>query len=111
MTINEVIRSALSIFNDPVEFEVYQGTEKIYWVFNYAALGADYGDDQPNHERFLVQVHLFAPLNINVVQRVKKAKKALVSAGMTRPNETPVSNKDGRHIVLECEYVMGVEDG
>lgn len=109
MSVDKRIRDALLPLGLPVENSVYQGTAKSYFVFNYQSLGADFGDDGPAHERFLVQVHLFAPLGENVTGRVREAKRALCAAGFTWPEVTNADDADGRHRVLECELAEGVE--
>lgn len=109
MTVDEKIRTALIGFGDPVENSVYQGTAKQYYTFNYSTLGIDFGDDAPQHERYLVQVHFFAPLKVNVTSRVRQTKKALADAGFTWPETVNNTDDDGRHIVFECEIAEGVE--
>ena len=103
MSVDKKIRDALLPLGLPVENSVYQGTAKEYFVFNYTSLGADFGDDEPGHERFLVQVHLFTPLSVNVTARVRAAKRALFGAGFTWPDVENADDADGRHRVLECE--------
>ncbi len=110
-SVDEKLRNALLPFGDPVENAVYQGKEKQYYVFNYSTLAADFGDDGPVHERYLVQVHLFTPLGENVTKRVRDTKRALFSAGFTWPATENASDEDGRHIVFECETAEGIEDG
>lgn len=110
-SVDEKLRNALLSFGDPVENAVYLGKEKRYYVFNYSTLGADFGDDSPGHERYLVQVHLFAPLWENVTKRVRDTKRVLYKAGFTWPDTENVSDETGRHIVFECETAEGVEDG
>lgn len=109
MTIDKRIRDALLPFGDPVENEVYQGESERYYTFNYSALGTDYADDAPQHERCLVQVHFFAPLSENITARKRATKEALFRAGFTWPETQPASDEDGRHIVFECEIAEGVD--
>lgn len=110
MTVDARIKAALEPFGDPVENVVYQSTEKQYYTFNYSTLGADYGDDAPGHERYLIQVHYFAPLNVNITQRVKETKRALAAAGFTYPETVNATDEDGRHIVFECETAGAAEE-
>ena len=109
MTVDARIKAALDVFKDPVENAVYQGKAERYYTFNYATLGTDHADDAPQHERYLVQVHFFAPLNFNHTKRVRDTKRALFDAGFTFPDTTSASDEDGRHIVFECEIAEGVD--
>lgn len=109
MTVDEKIKAALDPFGDPVENSVYQGEKKRYYTFNYSAHGADYGDDVPQHEKYLIQIHFFAPLNVNITQRVKDTKRAIAAAGFTYPETVNSTDEDGRHIVFECETVEAAE--
>lgn len=110
MTVDERIKSALDPFGDPVENGIYQGKEKQYYTFNYSTHGADYADDVPGHEKYLVQVHLFAPLNVNLTHRVRETKCALVAAGTTYPETVNATDEDSRHIVFECEIADAAEE-
>ena len=109
MTVDEKIKAALDPFGDPVENSIYQGKEEQYYTFNYSTLGTNYGDDTPQHEKYLVQVHYFAPLNVNITQRVKETKRAIVAAGFTYPKTVNGTDEDGRHIIFECEAVEAAE--
>lgn len=109
MSVDAQIKAALSGFGDPVENAIYQDKAERYYVFNYSTLGAGYADDNPIHERFLIQVHLFAPISENITSRIKETKKALSDAGFTWPSTTNASDEDSRHIVFECETAEGVD--
>lgn len=104
MNINQTLKAALSAIA-PAEADVYEGKNAIYITFNYDTIPANYGDDEPEHERVLVQAHLYAPLGFDTVKKRRGIKKALASAGMTWPTCINASDKDGQHIVFECEAV------
>ena len=108
MSVESILKNVLAQFGDPVENGVYLGKAERYYTFNVATQGDDYADDAPQHERYLVQVHLFAPLTFNYIARRKMTKIALMAAGFTWPECTDASDADGRHIVFETEYVDGV---
>lgn len=80
-----------------------------YFVFNYSSFGADYADDDPNAELYLVAVHLYAPLASNISGIIKQAKRALHDAGFLWPETINASDNTGRHIVLETEYAIGAD--
>lgn len=109
MEINEILMNTLTHIFSKVAPHEYVGKEKTYCVFNYFTLGDDYGDDNPGHERYLVQIHLFFPLPTNSLSTIKQTKRALADAGFTWPSTTDASDEDGQHIVLECEYAKEVD--
>lgn len=103
MTIDERITTALLPFGDDIENVVSTSRKGQYYAFNYTTIPADHGDDAPQHERHLVQVHFIAPLGMNISKRKKETKQALFHAGFTWPATTDVSDEDKRHLVFECE--------
>lgn len=112
MSIDEELQTTLMALGAPVKNAVFLNDEDVlcteaYITFNYATVGMNYADDEPQCEDYLVQVHIFAPLNVNTTGLVRKAKRALSSAGYTWPETTNASDSNGRHIVLECEKVSG----
>ena len=90
----------------PTADGVYKGAATEYIVFNYTELPADFADDDAAHYRYLVQVHLYAPLEKNT-----RAYRRVVAAGFTRPTVTPASDEHGQHYAFECEIAGGVDDG
>ena len=109
MNVNALIKAALDPFGDPVEYGAYVGAAETYYVFNGSTLGSDYGDDEPGHERHLVQVHFFCPLKVDALIRQKRTKQALFAAGFTWPSMIDATDTESRHYVFECEYVAGVD--
>lgn len=95
----------------PTADGVYKGSATEYIVFNYTAIPADFGDDDAAHYRYLVQVHLYAPLEKNTREYRREISRRLVEAGFTRPTVTPASDAHGQHYAFECELAGGVDDG
>ena len=91
----------------PTADGVYIGAATEYIVFNYTELPADFAE----HYRYLVQVHLYAPLEKNTRTYRREISRRLVAAGFTRPTVTPASDKNGQHYAFECEIAGGVDDG
>ena len=56
-------------------------------------------------------VHLFAPLDVDCVERVEETKQALFRAGFTWPRCVDATDQDGQHYVLECETVEPIQGG
>lgn len=108
------IVAALSPFGDPVEKStLYAAAGKRprrYYTFACQSFGADFGDDGPGCERWLAQVHLFAPLAENCIRRARETKRALFAAGFTWPDMTDATDQDGQHYVFECETAAGVQE-
>jgi len=102
MNINQTLRAALSPIA-PAEADAYEGRKGVYITFNYDTIPDDFGDDEPEHERVMAQVHLYAPLGVDTLNKRRAIKRALVSAGFTWPRYTNASDKDGQHHVFECE--------
>lgn len=113
VSVEEKIVSALAPFGDPVEksllYAAAQDLPPQYYTFSCASFGADFGDDAPGCERWLVSIHFFAPLYGNISRRVKATKKALSQAGFTWPSTTDAGDQEGQHIVFECEIAEAVE--
>ena len=85
----------------PTAADIYKGEATEYIVFNYTTIPADFGDDDAQHYRYLVQVHLYSPNEKNTLAYRREITRRLLSAGFTRPTITPASDKDGQHYVFE----------
>lgn len=114
VSVGEKIVAALAPFGDPVEasllYAAAQNLPPIYYTFSYSSFGDDFGDDEPGCERWLVNVHYFAPLyNEDIDERVKRTKRALFQAGFSWPRTVDASDQDGQHIVFECEIAEEIE--
>jgi hypothetical protein len=94
----------------PTADSVYKGAATEYIVFNYTELPADFADDDAAHYRYLVQVHLYAPLEKNTSTYRREISRRLASSS-ARPTVTPASDKNGQHYAFECEIAGGVDDG
>lgn len=114
MSINERLIAALSPLGFPVVPDLYTGEEPVYLTFNYDIVGALFAEDAPQMDRYLVQVHLFAPFGRNLVGTRRQIRRLLLQAGFTWPDvvdagAATASEQDvGQHIVFECELEEGV---
>lgn len=122
MSVNSKIIAALADEEvGIVEPGIYTGSAETYYTFNFDSMGTNYADDEPNHERYLVQVHFFCPAGTNSLARRKLTKQRLYAAGFSWPSETQVepgekssSSADTdsvlrQHYVYECELMEEVE--
>lgn len=110
MNVNQKIIQALDVLA-PIEAGVYTGDADTYFTFNYTTMGDAFSDDEPGCERYLVQAHLFCPLQANSLEMRAGTKARLAAAGFTWPSETPAEDKSGQHYVFECETAEAVSDG
>jgi hypothetical protein len=104
--IDDLIKSAV----DPIVPcfpDVYEGSELTYSTYNYNELPVSHGDNAPEAVRYLIQVHLFAPTGTNAATLRRRIKNALLGIGCTYPTATNMSDADGQHWILECDYVDG----
>lgn len=111
MSVNSRIRAALASLNEPVQANTYVPTDpsERYFTFNVSTMGADFADDEPGHERTLVQLHYFCPTGFDTVARVREIKRLLFAAEFTWPSVTPAGDANGQHIVFEFECAEGAE--
>lgn len=108
MTVDECLMATLAPFGVDIDNSVGFSKHDRYFTFNYNTLPAAFADNAPHYERYLVQVHFFAPLNENVSRQKQQVKKALFDAGFTWPSTEDASDENGRHIVFECEIAEEV---
>lgn len=109
VSIESQIRTALASFEHKVYPDTYNGSDKTYFVFNHNTIPDDFGSNQPNHERALIQVHLFCPHTFDSVKLRKDIKLALLGAGFTYPSMTNASDEDGQHWVFEFQVAEATD--
>lgn len=90
----------------PTVGDQYEGDADTYIVFNYNSVPSDFGDDEPGHEVFSVQVHFYCPGGANNLSQRCRIKTALTAAGFTAPSYVNASDKDGQHHVFECQLAQ-----
>jgi hypothetical protein len=104
--VNKIIIAALKPFGLPVAENIYEGTKKEYFTFNYAddAVG-DMGDDVPQAYVAYMQIHYFCPLEKSYADMKRRIRKALIAAGFTPPEVVDASDLADRtrHLVFECD--------
>ena len=106
MTAFQNIVEAIKGFGYPYEPDLYTGTDKKYFTYNYADDRGDlYGDNEPGTIIASVQVHFFLPIGENFIREKNKIRKALFQQGFTYPEATIETEKENeiRHIIFECD--------
>ena len=110
-SIDKQLVSALVQFGYDVEKIPYTGSNKQYFTFNYATIPLNHSDDEPEYEKYLIQIHLYAPIGVKVTSLVKQVKVALHNAGFIYPETEDASTADERHIVFETENAEAIDYG
>jgi len=109
MTLEKRVRTALAGIGWDICNTVYRGNSDRYIVFQHSDTAEWHGDDAPIAARALCTVHLFAPVEFNVLATELAAKRALFAAGFTWADREDASDGDSTHIVLEFEDMVPVE--
>lgn len=105
----EEIKRILDPIGIPVSQTSYKGSADTYLLFNFTTIPSAFADDAPHYERYLMQIHLFAPITQSTTALEKEIKERVFRAGYTWPSRTDATddNKSAtgaeRHIVLETE--------
>lgn len=101
--IDACLREVLLPYGLEIETPIYRGTANKYITYNYTTVPESFGDDAPEREKYLIQIHLVTSLNDNIHAMVRSIKKALSEADFSYPESCDISSADERHIVLETE--------
>ena len=81
-----------------------------YLIFNATSMPHVFADGEVPYERYICQLHLFAPRAKNTVKLRKQIKKALYAAGFTWPHVEPANDEDGAHYVFEFQGLESTEE-
>lgn len=109
ISVDKRLKSALNPLGYEVAKNIYQGSDATYIVFNYNTIPAHHGDDEPEFDRYLIQVHLFAPVSFKAGPVVKQIKFALRDAGFVYPTTEQAGDETGQHVVIETEWAEGID--
>lgn len=113
MSVNSLIIKTLSPFGYPVEPDLYTGTERRYFTFNYAdERGRNFGDNEPGCIISYMQIHFFLPVSENYLKIKNQIREALFKAGFTYPSISMllVTESKIRHIIFECQIAEEREE-
>lgn len=111
MSIQAQIISAVAFSGLPCAYEVYDGDATAFLTFNMNSIPANFADDAPQHDRWLIQLHLFAPLTTDTTTLRKQIKAAIFVAGFTYPSQVDATAPDDpeRHVVFDFETAEGAD--
>lgn len=86
----------------------YTGDEATYAVYRYTEIPINYGDDLPHAVRYLVQLHLYLPLNVAPHAIKRRLRRAIAAVeDFTAPQIVDASDDQGQHYSFEFEAVDG----
>lgn len=108
MSMESDIKAALVLLGYPCAANIYTGSAKTYFVFNYQVIPANFADNEPQHERYLVQLHLYAPHTQNT-ETLRKSTRRAIQAAFMRPSELNVADDVNQHYVYEFEVADGAD--
>ena len=108
MSVASDVMAAMAFSGYPCAQNEYTGKEPVYFVFNLNTIPTNYANNNPLHERYLVQLHLYAPQSLNTTVLQKQIKHALCAAGFLYPSQENASDETGQHIVFETETTEAV---
>ena len=110
MSIEAMVREAVSGTEIPFSVHEYLGTEKTYLTFNANLYGTAHADDTAQARKAKCMLHLWAPIDKNVTALREELVQLIASQWWaTYPDTVDASDRDGAHWVLEFEAV--VNDG
>ena len=115
MSVASDVAAAVAFTGYPVHQVSYDGEEATYFTLNMNAIPSDFADDAPQHDRWLIQLHLFAPFKLNTTTIRRQIRNALFAAGFTYPSLVDASesarSSDGteQHIVFEFDAAEGID--
>lgn len=107
-SVEERLKTALDTLGYDVQKNVYQGKSKTYIVFNYNTIPVHHSDDEPEFDKYLIQVHFFAPISFKAGPVAARIKSALRDAGFTWPSMEHAGDDSGQHVVLETDWAEGL---
>ena len=108
MSMESNIRAAVEPLGPPCAANIYTGSAETYFVFNYQVIPDNFADNEPQHERYLVQLHLYAPHTQNT-ESLRKSVRRAIQSGFARPSELNASDKVNQHYVYEFEVLDGAD--
>lgn len=114
MSVASQIRAAVAFTGYPCEQIRYDGSADTYFTFNMFSTPDDFGDDEPGADIWNIQLHLFAPFELDTTRLRRQIKTAIRAAGFTAPSMVDASEAvrvaDGteQHLVFEFEIATGV---
>lgn len=114
MSVASDIIAAVAFTGYPVQQGSYDGVATTYFTLRMDSIPTNYADDRPQHDRWLIQLHFFAPFSLNTTTLRRTIREALFAAGYSYPALVDASENarasDGteQHIVFEFEALEAI---
>ena len=111
MSIGDHIIAAVAFSGLPCAYEVYGGSATTFLTYNMNSVPTNFADDAPQHDRWLIQLHLFAQPTTDTTTLRNQIKAALFAAGFTYPSQVDATAPDDpeRHVVFDFETAEGTD--
>lgn len=104
MSLNAIIRSAITPIVPECVPDRYTGTATEYCVFEYSESPAFSADGVPLTVNYDITLHWYLPEGISPIAKKAQIKAALSATGCSYPTVIPVGDTVGQHYAFDCIY-------
>ena len=111
MTVDDAIVYAVEAIVPEIAPQVYTGSSLEYCVYNHSDFPKLFAAGKPKAIVSSVQLHYCLPTGENPRRKLINLCNSLCNAGFTYPEIIDISDADGQHYVLECQYREAAEYG
>jgi len=111
MSLNELIRAAITPIVSVCEPDSYDGVEAEYCTFRYDDNPDIFAEGKPDVIRHPLILSWHLPRGVNPLRKKAQIRTALMAAGFTCPYVTNASDELAQLYVFECEIAREVTDG
>lgn len=108
MSVNEILRAALAPTGLICVPDTHVPGADTYYTFSYNVVPEAWGNNSPDAEICDVSVHLWGPVDKNLLALRERTRRLLRGAGLTSPFEIDASDEDGQHFLYECQVLQPV---
>ncbi|MEN6594696.1 MAG: hypothetical protein ABFC31_07125 [Clostridiaceae bacterium] len=100
---SDIIAAVSSIA--PCSANTYTGTATTYFVIYADTIPANFANDEPRSERFLIQLHFFCPITTDTTTVRKQIKDAISAAGFSYPSMVNGGDDKTVRLIFEFEAI------
>lgn len=111
MSPNQIVFSAVERFGYPVELDLYDGPETIY--FTFSEIGEEaliFGDNEPQDTIYDMAVYLHCPINFNYFDLKDRVKWAVYDAGNCWPTVDITVDEENRKREIAFYFKVSIEE-
>lgn len=110
MSLNTIIRTAITPIVPECVPDQYTGTATEYCVFEYEEAPGVSADGTPLTVDFNITLHWYLPkylpYGFDLLGKREQIRDALIAAGCSYPTIIPVGDVEGQHYVFDCVYTV-----